>query len=99
MDWFYYQGEQYKQTKVKNIFQRFYVPSADLYPSKAKTATLDRFICSFGLKYSAIFQQTLVTLIFISYYKEGLQNGVGTSMEMISNTYDWSRPCPPICKL
>ncbi|KMQ67984.1 hypothetical protein ACM39_10720 [Chryseobacterium sp. FH2] len=97
MDWFYNECQKYNRTKQKNIFERFYVPSEDLYPPKAN---LDKFICSFGLKYSEIFQQTLVTLIFISFYKpENLENGVGMSVEMTSNTYDWAKPCPPICKL
>ncbi len=99
MDWFYNESKKYEQTKQRNVFERFYVPSADISSSESGK-TLDKVICSFGLKYSAIFQQTLVTLIFISYYKEDkLENGVGASVEMISNTYDWSRPCPPICKL
>ncbi|AZA75446.1 hypothetical protein [Chryseobacterium indoltheticum] len=97
MDWFYNECEKYEQTKLRNIFERFYVPNQDFNQTGKY---LDKLICSFGLKYSAIFQQTLVTLIFISYYKgDKLGNGVGTSMEMISNTYDWSRPCPPICRL
>ncbi|WP_326984956.1 hypothetical protein VUJ46_10635 [Chryseobacterium sp. MYb264] len=99
MDWFYNEARKYDQTKQKNIFERFYAPSEDI-SSTSQKGDLDKVICSFGLKYSAIFQQTLVTLIFISYYKDDkLESGVGASVEMISNTYDWSRPCPPICKL
>ncbi|MCW3159968.1 hypothetical protein [Chryseobacterium oryctis] len=97
MNWFYNECQKYERTSYRNIFERFYVPSENLYPPKAN---LNKFICSFGLKFSDVYQQMLVTLIFISFYNEGnLQNGLGQSVEMVSNTYDWSQPCPPVCKI
>jgi hypothetical protein len=89
-DWFYYECTEYKGSRV---FRKFYVPSENLTPPKPG---LTSFVCSFGLKYSDIYQRMLVTLIFISFY-EDLQNT--GSIETISNTYDWSQPCPPFCQI
>ncbi|ASK30473.1 hypothetical protein CEY12_10290 [Chryseobacterium sp. T16E-39] len=88
--WFYRECDEFKGTR---IFKRFYVPAEDLNPSKEG---LSYIVCSFGIKFSEIYQRTLVTLIFISFYQDLQNTG---SMEVISNTYDWSRPCPPICQL
>lgn len=88
--WFYRECDEFKGAR---IFKRFYVPVEDLNPPKEG---LSYIVCSFGIKYSDIYQRSLVTLIFISFY-EDLQNT--GSVEVISNTYDWSRPCPPICEL
>ncbi|WBV58638.1 hypothetical protein PFY10_09280 [Chryseobacterium daecheongense] len=88
--WFYRECDEFKGAR---IFKRFYVPVEDLCPSKEG---LSYIICSFGIKFSEIYQRPLVTLIFISFYKDLQNTG---SVEVISNTYDWSRPCPPICQL
>ncbi|MBK1897835.1 hypothetical protein [Chryseobacterium paridis] len=88
--WFYRECDEFKGTR---IFKRFYVPSEDLNPPKEG---LSYIVCSFGIKFSEIYQRTLVTLIFISFYQDLQNTG---SVEVISNTYDWSRPCPPICQL
>lgn len=92
-NWFYFECSEYQGSR---IFQRFYVPAENLTPNQPGK-TLESFICSFGLKYSDIYQRMLVTLIFISFYKTELQTE--HSLEMISNTYDWSQPCPPICRV
>ncbi|MEY8759894.1 hypothetical protein [Chryseobacterium tongliaoense] len=92
--WFYRECNEFKGER---IFKSFYVPSANLAPPKEG---LNRFVCSFGLKFSEIYQRTLVTMIFISFYDNLKNNDNGSvSVEVISNTYDWSRPCPPICQL
>ncbi|SDQ75806.1 hypothetical protein SAMN05421664_2478 [Chryseobacterium soldanellicola] len=90
MNWFYYECGDFKGARV---FKKFYVPSENLTPPKEG---LTSFVCSFGLKYSDIYQRMLVTLIFISFYEDLQNNG---SVETISNTYDWSQPCPPICRI
>lgn len=89
--WFYLEcNEPYNGTR---IFQRFYVPILDLTLPDG----LNWITCTFALKFSDIYQRMLVSLIFISFYKN-LGSDV-TSPDYISNTYDWSRPCPPICQL
>lgn len=87
LDWFY---AEFKQNNSKNIFNKFYVPADKL--DKAEEFS---YICSFGFKFSEIYQKQLPALIFIAFPKN-LGNG---SIETISNTYDWAKPCPPICKI
>lgn len=87
MSWFYREGAEFAGAR---IFKKFYVPADDLIPSKPG---LTNIICSFGLKFSEVYQRVLPTLIFISFYHE-----LGGSVERISNTYDWSEACPPLCK-
>lgn len=89
-NWFYFECSEYEGSR---IFRRFYVPADNLTPPKPG---LNSFVCSFGLKYSDIYQRMLVTMIFISFYDD-LTNGA--SIETISNTYDWSQPCPPFCQI
>lgn len=90
--WFYLEcNEPYNGTRV---FERFYVPAEDLnFPDDS----LNSIVCSFSLKYSDIYQRMLVSLIFISFY-ENYSNDV-TNENFISNTYDWSQPCPPFCNI
>ncbi|MBB4806289.1 hypothetical protein HNP38_001561 [Chryseobacterium defluvii] len=90
VNWLYYETQEFEG---RRIFQRFYVPSENLTPPKPG---LNRMVCSFGLKFSDIYQRMLVTLIFISFYDDLSNTG---SIETISNTYDWSQPCPPFCQL
>ncbi|MDR6923358.1 MULTISPECIES: hypothetical protein [Chryseobacterium] len=90
MEWFYHECSEFGGAR---IFRKFYVPMEDLcHPIPEVT----RIVCSFGLRYNDIYQRMLVTLIFISYH-ELLQNGGTTSS--ISNTYDWAKPCPPVCRI
>ena len=89
MDWFY---KEFKESEGLGIFKKFYVPTADLCLSD----TLQSITCSFGLKYNEVYGKMLVTLIFISFRKE-LQSSERT--QTISNTYDWAKPCPPICRI
>lgn len=88
-DWFY---AQYKEDKGRTIFNKFYVPSEKICHADADLS----FVCSFGLKYSEIYQKQLPALIFIAFHKN---LGNGGSVETISNTYDYAKPCPPICKI
>lgn len=90
MDWFYRECSEFEGTR---IFKRFYVPAEDLCLSKPELANIK---CSFGLKFNDIYQRMFVTLIFISFYE--LYQG-NQSAKTISNTYDWSQPCPPICRI
>lgn len=90
INWFFYECSEYEGTR---IFKKFYVPADNLTPPKPG---LNSFVCSFGLKYSDIYQRMLPTMIFISFYDDLTNEG---SIETISNTYDWSQPCPPFCQL
>jgi hypothetical protein len=90
MDWFYRECGIEEGT---GIFRKFYVPTEDLCLSDEG---LTDIVCSFGLKYNDIYGKMLVTLIFIS-FRETLQNA--GRAETISNTYDWAKPCPPICRI
>lgn len=90
VNWFFYECSEYEGGR---IFKKFYVPADNLTPPKPG---LNSFVCSFGLKYSEIYQRMLPTIIFISFYDDLTDNG---SIETISNTYDWSQPCPPFCQL
>lgn len=90
MDWFYLECTEFEGIRV---FKRFYVPATDLCLDKPGLLQIK---CSFGLKYNDIYQRMLVTLIFISFYQILENNG---SAQTISNTYDWSQPCPPICRI
>lgn len=89
MNWFYRETSEFSGSR---IFKKFYVPADDLIPSKPG---LTNIICSFGLRFSEVYQRVLPTLIFISFYHE---LGNGGSIERISNTYDWSQACPPLCQ-
>lgn len=86
-DWFY---AEYKQNGGKSIFNKFYVPFDKITKSEVEV----NFVCSFGLKYSEIYQKQLPALIFISFVKN-----LGGSTETISNTFDYAKPCPPVCKI
>lgn len=88
-DWFY---AQYKEDKVRNIFNKFYVPAEKICNADPELS----FVCLFGLKYSEIYQKQLPALIFIAFHKN---LGNGESVETISNTYDYAKPCPPICRI
>lgn len=93
MIWFYRECTEFQGAR---IFRQFYVPAENLNPPKAG---LSHMVCSFGLKFSQVYQRVLPTLIFISFYTTGLEGSEnGVSVEKISNTYDWSNACPPICQ-
>ncbi|MCJ8152262.1 hypothetical protein MKJ01_00635 [Chryseobacterium sp. SSA4.19] len=89
MIWFYRECTEFKGSR---IFKRFFVPTQDITATKSG---FTHVVCSFGLKFSDVYQRLLPTLIFISFY-EDLQNS--GSVQTISNTYDWSEACPPLCK-
>ncbi|AYZ34532.1 hypothetical protein EGY07_02610 [Chryseobacterium indologenes] len=91
MEWFYQECTDYKGAR---IFTKFYVPTADLC---LENVGLKRIVCSFGLKYNDIYGRMLVTLIFISFL-ENLEN-TGSSALTEANTYDWAKPCPPVCRI
>lgn len=92
MDWFY---RECKEFGGKGIFRKFYAPAQDLaHADKEQDKELAYIICSFGLKFSDVYQKMLPTLIFISFYEDISNTG---SIERISNTYDWSSSCPPRC--
>ncbi|MGU3376209.1 hypothetical protein [Chryseobacterium sp. M5A1_1a] len=90
MDWLY---KECKESEGAGIFNKFYVPTADLCLSDAG---LSKITCSFGLKYNNIYGKMLTTLIFISFH-ENLMNS--ERVQLITNTYDWAKPCPPICRI
>lgn len=77
----------------KRIFRRFFVSKEDLLHDQGMTTDI---ICSFVLKYSDIYQRMLVSLVFISFEKN-LQAGEVSNDLSISNTYNYARPCPPVC--
>lgn len=83
--------------KGQRIFQSFYIPKADLLHNKENTHDI---VCVFGFKYSAVYQRLLATLILISNEngtKLGAPNAVYAVQSDPSNTYDWVKPCPPVC--
>lgn len=88
-NWFYYECTEQGGTR---IFNKFFVPSSNINPKNDHDKAPTSIVCAFGLKYSDIYQRMMVTLIFISFY--GMNEGNG-SITTISNTYDWSQPCPP----
>ena len=88
MNWFYRECDEFKGVR---IFRQFFVPAQDLLPSKPG---LTHVVCSFGLKFSDVYQRMLPTLIFISFYADIENTG---SIQTTSNTYDWSQACPPLC--
>ncbi|MCJ7933113.1 MAG: hypothetical protein MUW56_05620 [Chryseobacterium sp.] len=90
MDWFYRECTEFGGAR---IFRRFYVPTEDLC---LNNPGLTNIVCSFGLKYNDVYERMLVTLIFIS-FNQALENVGGVELE--SNTYDWAKPCPPICRI
>jgi hypothetical protein len=91
MTWFYRECNEFKGQRV---FRQFFVPAKDLMPSKPG---LTNVVCSFGLKFSDIYQRMLPTLIFISFYGNLGNSEDNESIQKTSNTYDWSQPCPPLC--
>lgn len=81
----------------QRIFQSFYIPKADLLHDKEMTQNV---VCVFGFKFSAVYQRLLATLIFISNSNTADQNSSEPSYAVQanpSNTYDWTKPCPPTC--
>ncbi|MBL1219687.1 hypothetical protein JET18_02500 [Chryseobacterium sp. L7] len=90
MEWFFRECNEFKGERV---FRRFYIPKEDLVHPYPKVASMK---CSFGLRYNDIYQRMLVTLIFISFHEILLQ---GTTETFTSNTYDWAKPCPPVCRI
>lgn len=93
MTWFYRECQEFKGA---NIFRKFFVPAVDLLPSKDGFSNV---VCSFGLKFSDVYQKMLPTLIFISFYGNVNNSEENGSIEKTSNTYDWSQPCPPLCPI
>lgn len=89
MTWFYRECSEFQGSR---IFKKFYVPAENLNPPKPGLTSM---VCSFGLKFSDVYQRVLPTLIFISFYTDLENTG---SIEKISNTYDWSNACPPVCQ-
>lgn len=87
-DWFY---AEHKQSKGKDIFTKFYVPAGKILIAESGIM----FFCIFGLKYSEIYQKQLPALIFIS-APDQLSN---QSIEIESNTFDYAKPCPPLCSV
>ncbi|KFF16188.1 hypothetical protein [Chryseobacterium sp. JM1] len=90
MEWFFRECTEFGGQR---IFKRFYIPIADLSHPYPEVAGIK---CSFGLRHNDIYQRMLVTVIFISFHELLLE---GDSEETISNTYDWAKPCPPVCRI
>ena len=83
--------------KGQRFFQSFYIPKADLLHNQQNTRDI---VCVFGFKYSAVYERLLATLIFVSNTMGDKVGALGTVYEVVtdpSNTYDWSKPCPPHC--
>lgn len=83
--------------KGQRLFQSFYIPKADLLHNQQNTRDI---VCVFGFKYSAVYERLLATLIFVSNTMGDKVGALGTVYEVVtdpSNTYDWSKPCPPHC--
>ncbi|PCI31077.1 MAG: hypothetical protein COB60_12810 [Flavobacteriaceae bacterium] len=96
LDWFYYESNK---SKGKNIFRAFVVPFADLSREDEKQGEV---IALFGFKYSSIYQTQIPILIFVTIADEtGAAEFIRSKNNQttaITNTQDWSHPCPPMCK-
>jgi hypothetical protein len=68
------------------------VPFADL---TTEIVEHDSAVALFGFKYSTIYNMQIPILIFVSINNETQQ---GQIMRNTTNTMDFSRPCPPLCK-
>ncbi|MBC9796631.1 hypothetical protein [Sinomicrobium weinanense] len=97
LDWFYHECTDYKG---KRIFNTFTVPFADLIEGIEDHGV----ICLFALKNSDIYNRLIPVLIFVAVNSTTMQGQMMRSTinargaETVSNTYDWSRPCPPFCR-
>ncbi|PZU86697.1 MAG: hypothetical protein DI529_08235 [Chryseobacterium sp.] len=92
-----YMQRESLEFKGQRLFQSFYIPKADLLHSKENMSDI---VCVFGFKYSAVYERLLATLIFISNIngeKIGSKAAVYAVQSDPSNTYDWTKPCPPTC--
>lgn len=90
MEWFRRECDEFEG---KRIFKRFFIAKEDLLHNRSATTHIT---CSFALKFSDIYQRMLVTLVFISFQQNALMGEIGTDLS-VSNTYDYARPCPPVC--
>ncbi|AZQ64308.1 hypothetical protein EI427_19455 [Flammeovirga pectinis] len=95
LNWFYY---EHSTSKGRNIFRTFTVPFADL---TRKDGGQGEIVAFFGLKQSPIYQKLIPLLIFVA----TSDNTTGEILRAkrnqnitLTNTDDWSRPCPPLCK-
>jgi hypothetical protein len=96
-DWFYYECNN---SGGQNIFRVFEVPFADL---SREDATQGEVIALFGFKYSTIYQTQIPLLVFVAIDDEDNSTAIirskSTSDNIVeTNTKDWARPCPPLCK-
>jgi hypothetical protein len=96
LDWFYYEC---KESKGQNIFRAFTVPFADLAREDEKQGEV---VALFGFKHSSIYQTQIPILIFVTIADEtGAAEIIRANNNQSSsetNTDDYSRPCPPMCK-
>jgi hypothetical protein len=90
MEWFQREDQDFEG---KRIFRRFFISKEDLLHDQSSTTNI---ICSFALKFSDIYQRVLVSLVFISFQKNLLGSEISSDFS-ISNTYNYARPCPPVC--
>lgn len=90
MEWFQREDNEFGG---KRIFRRFFISKDDLLHDHSSTTNI---ICSFALKFSDIYQRVLVSLVFISFQKNLLGGEISPDFS-ISNTYNYARPCPPVC--
>ncbi|AUC76400.1 MULTISPECIES: hypothetical protein [unclassified Olleya] len=97
LDWFYYQCTS--SSKGENIFRAFKIPFADLSRDDQKQ---DDVIALFGFKHSSIYQSLLPLLVFVTVVDQTniaqIIRASNIQTELDTNTRDWARPCPPLCK-
>jgi hypothetical protein len=96
LDWFYYECNEHKG---QNIFRAFTVPFADLAREDEKQGEV---VALFGFKHSSIYQTQIPILVFVTIADETgaaeIMRVKNNETSSETNTKDWSRPCPPMCK-
>mgnify|MGYP004096769727 CR=1 FL=1 len=91
-DWFYYESTNHGGER---IFRTFEVPFADL---TTEIEEHDSAVAFFGFKHSAIYNMQIPILIFVSLNSQTAQGKIMRNSELVTNTKDYSHPCPPACK-
>lgn len=95
MDWFYCECKDFKGER---IFGAFSVPFADLNDDDK----YDEVYAMFGFKYSFIYNRQIPVLIFVANDSKlsdaRIIRQIPEDNSSATNTTDWSRPCPPMCK-
>ena len=96
LNWFYYECNHFKGER---IFKTFTVPFADLVKEDEQYNEVKAL---FGFKFSDIYQRSIPVLIFVANHSDTTYSEIirstSSDNEIVTNTKDWSQPCPPMCR-